>query len=151
MGSTVKGGKWMVQRRHGVDGEGEGAQPFSVYWLVLQTTSERELLSYGLSQQLIDELVTVIMRINYGQSKSISGMAGAVSLCGSGDIFWAVEGGNWQMAAGLVDLSNASLQLDGKVSSVMAIDGGYEVGITAGDARFCNAVIVATSLDESPD
>ncbi|KAI5073677.1 hypothetical protein GOP47_0011690 [Adiantum capillus-veneris] len=114
-----------------------------------QITSETELLSYGLSQQLIDELVTVIMRINYGQSKSISGMAGAVSLCGSGGNFWAIEGGNWKMAAGLVEFSNASLLLNGKVTSVVAVDGGYEVGISSGERRFCNAVILATSLDES--
>lgn len=114
-----------------------------------QTTAERELQSYGLSQQLIDELVTVIMRINYGQSKSISGMAGAVSLCGSGADFWAVEGGNWQMAAGLIKHSNASLLLNERVSSITAVDDGYEVGIASGDSRFCNAVILATSLDES--
>eukprot|EP00250_Pteridium_aquilinum_P014701 c22148_g1_i1 orf=247-1689(+) len=114
-----------------------------------QSTSERELQSYGLSQQLIDELVTVIMRINYGQSKSISGMAGAVSLCGSGADFWAVEGGNWQMAAGLIKHSNASLLLNEAVSSITAVDGGYEVGITSGDIKLCDAVILATSLDES--
>lgn len=114
-----------------------------------QTTAERELQSYGLSQQLIDELVTVIMRVNYGQSKTISGMAGAVSLCGSGADFWAVEGGNWQMAAGLIKHSNTSLLLNKRVNSITAVDDGYEVGIASGDSRFCNAVILATSLDEN--
>lgn len=115
-----------------------------------QKSSETDLGSYGLSQQLIDELVTVIMRINYGQSKNISGMAGAVSLCGSGGDFWAVDGGNWQMAAGLVQLSNASLLLNEEVTTIISVDGGYEIGIASGgSARFCNAVIVATSLDES--
>ncbi|KAH7416458.1 hypothetical protein KP509_14G092300 [Ceratopteris richardii] len=114
-----------------------------------QTTCERELQNYGLSDQLINELITVIMRVNYGQSKSISGMAGAVSLCGSGGNFWAVEGGNWRMAAGLIQLANASLLLNSKVDSVMKVDGGYEIGTESGDKRFCNAIILATSLDES--
>lgn len=114
-----------------------------------QTTSEKELLDHGLSQQLINELVTVIMRINYGQNMSISGMAGAVSLCGSGGDFWAVEGGNWQMAAGLIWHSNASVFLNETVNSILAVDSGYEMGMVSGKSRFCNAVILATSLDEN--
>lgn len=115
-----------------------------------QTTSERDLQGHGLSQQLIDELVTVIMRINYGQSKKISGMAGAVSLCGSGANFWAVEGGNWKLAAGLINQSNASLYLNESVSSITALDDGYKVGTASGrDDKFCDAVLLATSLDES--
>lgn len=89
------------------------------------------------------------MRINYGQSKEISGMAGAVSLCGSGADFWAVEGGNWKMADGLIDHSNASLYLNESVSSITAVDDGYNVGTASGAGKFCDAVILATSLDES--
>ncbi|KAJ6733644.1 FARNESYLCYSTEINE LYASE [Salix koriyanagi] len=40
-----------------------------------------------LAPLLIKELVTVITRINYGQSANISGLAGAVSLAGSGGGF----------------------------------------------------------------
>lgn len=114
-----------------------------------QRTSERELLEYGLSQQFITELATVIMRINYGQSMSISGMAGAVSLCGSGANLWAVKGGNWQMSAGLVKYSNASVFLNEKVNSILSVEDGYEVGMASGLKRFCNAVVLAAPLDEN--
>ncbi|KAI8032342.1 Farnesylcysteine lyase [Camellia lanceoleosa] len=73
-----------------------------LYNLTTRTLQE-ELVDVRLSPLLIQELVTVITRINYGQSVSISGFAGAVSLAGSGGGLWAVEGGNWQMAAGLIN------------------------------------------------
>ncbi|KAJ7948092.1 Farnesylcysteine lyase-like protein [Quillaja saponaria] len=46
-------------------------------------TLGEELIDAGLSPLLIQELVTVITRINYGQSVSMSALAGAVSLAGS--------------------------------------------------------------------
>ncbi|EFJ30564.1 hypothetical protein SELMODRAFT_170018 [Selaginella moellendorffii] len=113
-----------------------------------QHTLVRELLREGLSVQIITEIVTMITRINYGQNVSISGLAGAVSLCGSGDDLWAVEGGNWQMADGLIKLSNASLGLSDTVLSVVSKDGVYEVMSSSGKNRTCNAVIIAASLDE---
>ena len=48
-----------------------------------------ELVDVGLSPLLINELVTVITRINYGQSVYMSGLGGAVSLAGSGGGLWA--------------------------------------------------------------
>jgi prenylcysteine oxidase/farnesylcysteine lyase len=90
------------------------------------------------------------MRINYGQSTNISGMAGAVSLCGSGAEFWAVEGGNWKIAEGLIRNSNASLTLNDEVSSIVAADaGGYELGTVSGRSSFCDAVVLAAPLDEN--
>ncbi|OMO56038.1 Prenylcysteine lyase [Corchorus olitorius] len=70
-----------------------------------------ELVDIKLSPILIEELITVITRINYGQSVYISGLAGAVSLAGSGGGLWSIEGGNWQMAAGLINTSDVSLHL----------------------------------------
>jgi prenylcysteine oxidase/farnesylcysteine lyase len=57
---------------------------------------ELDLLKSGFSLRFIDELVTLIVRINYGQNKSISGLAGAVALAGSGDDLWKVKEGNWR-------------------------------------------------------
>lgn len=88
------------------------------------------------------------MRINYGQNVSISGLAGGVSLAGAQGGLWAVVGGNWQLAEGLIRHTNASLSLNHEVVSVTAVDGKYEVGSTGG-AVTCDAVVVATSLDES--
>ncbi|ERN04738.1 hypothetical protein AMTRI_Chr11g156840 [Amborella trichopoda] len=107
-----------------------------------------ELEQAGLSDRLISELVTVIMRINYGQDVNISGMAGAVSLAGSDSGLWAVEGGNWQMAAGLIDRSNASLFLQEEIMSISNLGDYYELNSTKGNSYHCNITVVATPLDE---
>lgn len=87
------------------------------------------------------------MRINYGQNVSISGLAGGVSLAGAQGGLWAVVGGNWQLADGLIRHTNASLSLNHEVVSVTAVGEKYEVGSEG--AVTCDAVVMATSLDES--
>lgn len=111
-------------------------------------TLQKELVAAGLTPRLISELVTVIMRINYGQNVDISGLAGAVSLCGSGGGLWSVEGGNWQMAAGLIDRANVSLHLNKEVASISLKGKNYEVNSTDGQVYYCEVVVVATPLDE---
>lgn len=81
-----------------VFGRVEDMLKWSGLYNLTRRTLEEELIDAGLSPLLIQELVTVITRINYGQSVRMSGLAGAVSLAGSGGGLWAVEGGNWQMA-----------------------------------------------------
>lgn len=88
------------------------------------------------------------MRINYGQNVSISGLAGGVSLAGAQGGLWAVVGGNWQLADGLIRYTNASLSLNHKVLSVTAVGDRYLLGFEGGTTT-CDAVVVATSLDES--
>lgn len=90
----------------------------------------------------------VITRINYGQNVSISGLAGAVSLAGSDSGLWSVEGGNWQLAAGLIRHSNASLHLHEEISSVSYTGGLYELNSTKGNSYSCDITVVATPLDE---
>ncbi|CAH9116852.1 unnamed protein product [Cuscuta epithymum] len=111
-------------------------------------TLEEELTDAGLSTTLIQELVTVITRINYGQSVTMSGLAGAVSLAGSGGGLWSVEGGNWQMAAGLINRSNVELHLGEDIDSVYYSGKRYELKTTKGKSYFCEVVVVATPLDE---
>jgi len=88
------------------------------------------------------------MRINYGQNVDISGLAGAVSLCGSGGGLWSVEGGNWQMVAGLIEQANVSLHLNKEVASISLMGEKYEVNSTDGKVNYCEVVVVATPLDE---
>lgn len=111
-------------------------------------TLEEELISTGLSPLLIRELVTVITRINYGQSVSISGLAGAVSLAGSGGGLWSVHGGNWQMAAGLLNHSNVDLHLNEKIQSISNLGNYYELNSSKGNSYKCEVAVVATPLDE---
>ncbi|KAJ6908842.1 farnesylcysteine lyase-like [Populus alba x Populus x berolinensis] len=102
-----------------------------------------------LAPLLIKELVTVITRINYGQSVNISGLAGAVSLAGSGGGLWAVEGGNWQMAAGLINSSDVELHLHEEIDSISYLGEYYELNSTKGNSYSCEVAVVATPLDES--
>lgn len=109
---------------------------------------EEELIDARLSPLLMQELVTIITRINYGQSLSISGLAGAVSLAGSGAGLWAVEGGNWQMAAGLINRSDVALHLHEEIESISYLGEYYELNSTKGNSYVCQITVVATPLDE---
>lgn len=113
-----------------------------------QRTLEEELKDAGLSSRLISELVTVVTRINYGQSISISGLAGAVSLAGSDSGLWAVEGGNWQLAARLINYSGAKLHLHEEINSILYVGGYYVLNSTQGNSFNCKVTVIATPLDE---
>uniref|UniRef100_A0A0D9WBM3 Prenylcysteine lyase domain-containing protein n=1 Tax=Leersia perrieri TaxID=77586 RepID=A0A0D9WBM3_9ORYZ len=111
-------------------------------------TLGEELLDAGLNSRTISELVTVITRINYGQSASISGLAGAVSLAGSESGLWAVKGGNWQLAAGLLKAANATLHLQEGIDSIDYAGDHYVLKSNKGHEYNCEATVVATPLDE---
>ncbi|XP_057550337.1 farnesylcysteine lyase [Amaranthus tricolor] len=126
----------------------EGMLKWSGLYNLTRRTLEDELIDAGLSPILIKELVTVITRINYGQSVSMSGLAGAVSLAGSGGGFWAVEGGNWQMAAGLISKSDVNLHLNEEIQSVSHLGNDYELNSTKGNSYKCQVTVFSTPLDE---
>ncbi|XP_062227280.1 farnesylcysteine lyase [Phragmites australis] len=111
-------------------------------------TLEEELIDAGLNSHTISELVTVITRINYGQSVRISGLAGAVSLAGSESGLWAVKGGNWQLAAGLLKISNATLHLQEGIDSITDAGDYYVLKSNIGNEYNCTVTVVATPLDE---
>ncbi|KAG0480771.1 hypothetical protein HPP92_011629 [Vanilla planifolia] len=111
-------------------------------------TLKEELQDVGLSPLLISELVTVMTRINYGQNVSISGLAGAVSLAGSNDGLWSVDGGNWQLAAGLINYSNVTLHLEEEVVSIGYCEKHYVLSSAKGNSFNCEITVIATPLDE---
>lgn len=118
-----------------------------LYELTRRTLKE-ELVDAGLSPCLISELVTVITRINYGQSVSISGLAGAVSLAGSDSGLWSVDGGNWQLAAGLINYSRATLHLSEEINYISYAGDHYVLNSTKGNSYNCKVTVIATPLDE---
>ncbi|KAH6769417.1 farnesylcysteine lyase [Perilla frutescens var. frutescens] len=126
----------------------EGMLKWAGLYNLTTVTLGEKLVEVGLSPILIQELVTVITRINYGQSVNISGLAGAVSLAGSGGGLWSVEGGNWQMAAGLINRSNVELHLREEIESVSYMGDVYELNSTKGESYNCQVTVVATPLDE---
>lgn len=105
-------------------------------------------MQYCYNERFLNQNLKVITRINYGQSISISGLAGAVSLAGSGGGLWAVEGGNWQMAAGLINRSNVELHLNEEIDSIFYLGSHYELNSTKGNSYTCEVAVVATPLDE---
>ncbi|KAJ6798338.1 farnesylcysteine lyase [Iris pallida] len=113
-----------------------------------QRTLEQELTNAGLSSLLISELITVITRINYGQSVGISGLAGAVSIAGSDPGLWSVDGGNWQLAAGLINHSKTTLHLHEEISSIVDAGGYYVLNSVKGNNYSCKVTVIATPLDE---
>ncbi|KAL8130551.1 hypothetical protein V2J09_019706 [Rumex salicifolius] len=111
-------------------------------------TLEEELLEARLSPLLIEEFVTVITRINYGQSVKMSGLGGAVSLAGSTAGLWAVEGGNKQIPDGLLQISDVTLHLNEEIASIALVEGAYELKSMAGNSYACEVAVIAASLDE---
>lgn len=86
--------------------------------------------------------------MNYGQNVTMSGLAGAVSLAGSQAGLWSVEGGNWQLAAGLVNHSKALLHLREEITSISYMGDHYELKSASGHSYECGVAVVATPLDE---
>nr|CAD1838775.1 unnamed protein product [Ananas comosus var. bracteatus] len=109
-----------------------------------QRTLEEELVDAGLNSRTISELVTVITRVNYGQSVSISGLAGAVSLAGSESGLWAVKGGNRLLATGLIKHANATLHLHEEIISISDAEGYYVLKSAQGNEYNCDVTLQHT-------
>ncbi|KAF7236725.1 Prenylcysteine oxidase [Varanus komodoensis] len=84
---------------------------------MLNQTIDESMQNAGFSQKFINEMVTPVMRVNYGQSTSINGFVGAVSLAGADSGLWAVAGGNQLVCSGLLQASKAQL-IPGTVTSL---------------------------------
>ncbi|GAV88441.1 LOW QUALITY PROTEIN: Prenylcys_lyase domain-containing protein/NAD_binding_8 domain-containing protein, partial [Cephalotus follicularis] len=100
-----------------------------------------ELTDAGLSFSLIQELVIVITRINYGQSACMSGLAGAVSLAGSGGGLWSIDGGN-------INRSDVALHLHEEIKFISHLTEYYELNSTTGSTLKCEVTVISTPLDE---
>uniref|UniRef100_A0A8C2H586 Prenylcysteine oxidase 1 n=1 Tax=Cyprinus carpio TaxID=7962 RepID=A0A8C2H586_CYPCA len=72
-------------------------------------TLEEAMLAEGFSQVFLNDVVTPVTRVNYGQSVQISAFAGAVALAGADSGLWAVDGGNKMVCSGLLYHSKAEL------------------------------------------
>ncbi|XP_053372013.1 prenylcysteine oxidase 1 [Clarias gariepinus] len=76
---------------------------------LLNQTLEEAMLAHGFSQTFINEIVTPISRVNYGQSVRLHAFVGSVSLAGADSGLWAVDGGNKRVCSGLLYHSKAEL------------------------------------------
>ncbi|XP_052229609.1 prenylcysteine oxidase 1-like [Dreissena polymorpha] len=91
-------------------------------------TSIKELLKKdGFSDRFIEEFVMGALRVNYGQTTSVHGLVGSVSMAGVEPGLWNVVGGNQKVPQGLLGKSGANL-IRGKVTSVsLSSDGSPPV------------------------
>ncbi|KAK5851953.1 hypothetical protein PBY51_023465 [Eleginops maclovinus] len=84
---------------------------------LLNQTLEETMMAEGFSQVFINEIVSPITRVNYGQSVRLNGFVGAVSLAGADSGLWAVDGGNKKVCSGLLYVSKSEL-IPAKVTSI---------------------------------
>jgi len=81
-----------------------------------------KLAQLDLSKDVIEELVTVATRFNYGQMPdTVHAFVGAVGLIGFDKKLWAVEGGNFKVAQCALEMSGARL-VRAEVSEVRKSD-----------------------------
>lgn len=80
-------------------------------------TLEEAMLAEGFSQIFLNDIVTPITRVNYGQTVRLHGFVGAVALAGAGSDLWAVDGGNKRVCSGLLYNSKAEL-IPARVTSI---------------------------------
>ncbi|XP_067899050.1 prenylcysteine oxidase-like isoform X2 [Heterodontus francisci] len=110
------------------------------------------LQELGVSQRFIDEIVTAVMRVNYGQSATIPAFVGAVSMAGIQAGLWAVEGGNKLVCSRLLDATKAHVT-HATVTSISLHHSGdkslYQVKYEneeEGGYDFYDIVVIATPL-----
>uniref|UniRef100_A0A3P9ISN7 Prenylcysteine oxidase 1 n=1 Tax=Oryzias latipes TaxID=8090 RepID=A0A3P9ISN7_ORYLA len=84
---------------------------------LLNQTLEESMRGEGFSQVFINDIVSPITRVNYGQSVRINAFVGAVSLAGADSGLWAVDGGNKRVCSGLLYHTKSEL-ISAKVTSI---------------------------------
>lgn len=109
------------------------------------------------SQQYIDEMVTAIIRVNYGQNiDDMNALAGSVAMAGSGSGLWSVSGGNQRVIDGLLRLSGATIRSNTRVRSVQRREGGGYSMVTestmpgeeqSNSVLDCDAIVLAAPVE----
>ena len=112
----------------------------------LTTLSLKEKLAQlDLSKDVIEELVTVATRFNYGQMPdTVHAFVGAVGLIGFDKKLWAVEGGNYKVAECALEMSGARL-VRAEVSEVRKSD--YEDGFVVNYSRENSSEMMTEEFD----
>ncbi|XP_063301296.1 prenylcysteine oxidase-like [Pelobates fuscus] len=82
-----------------------------------QKSVAESLLGVGVTQRFIDDVISAVIKANYGQSVAIPALVGAMSLAGAQGNMWAVEGGNKLVCSGLLKMTKANV-LHAKVKAI---------------------------------
>ena len=122
---------------------------------LIQVSAHDHFTKLGWSKELIDQLITGAMRMNYGQTTSVNAFCTYVSLAGMEDgSLWSVVGGNWQIPEKVLEASGATfhkkdvmtvtrVSTEGKVQYKITTEDGADTG---GDF---DVVIIANPLNTS--
>ena len=127
------------------------------FFRMTQITAREYLLEQGLSELLIDELITAITRINYGQSTEVNAFTGMVSIAGAERNLWSVKGGNWKVCEGLLNKSSVTLNQNTQIIEIIkkpnSVENGKPLYYLRGTKTLISTpfevVIVAVPLDVS--
>jgi len=107
-------------------------------------TLKDKLVNLGVGDLLIDEMVTVATRVNYGQMpNSLHAFVGAVGLAGMDGELWAVEGGNKNVVR-CASMKTRSKNLRGEVTAEFRL----KVDLEGSESRYetVDVVVIATPL-----
>ena len=112
-------------------------------------TLEQALLREQVQKKLIDEVVGVAVKFNYGQlPRDIHAFVGAVALVGFDKELWAVEGGNKKVAECALRVSGGEL-VTGTVSRIAGkLNQMFEVSLESGEKRNFDIVVLAAPYTE---
>eukprot|EP01119_Soliformovum_irregulare_P016353 TRINITY_DN4713_c0_g1_i1.p1 TRINITY_DN4713_c0_g1~~TRINITY_DN4713_c0_g1_i1.p1 ORF type:complete len:505 (-),score=164.82 TRINITY_DN4713_c0_g1_i1:23-1537(-) len=118
---------------------------------------KKYLLDQGVDELYVDEMVTILTRINYGQNTSMHALGGAISTVTRSDKFLQVEEGWRTLVERVIQGSGADLKLKSRVKSIELVHSakgqvGYklkwESGNTIQEGHF-DAVIIASPLEDA--
>ncbi|NP_001017626.1 prenylcysteine oxidase 1 precursor [Danio rerio] len=126
---------------------------------LVNQTLEEAMLAEGFSQVFLNDIVTPVTRVNYGQTVRINGFVGAVSLAGASSGLWAVDGGNKLVCSGLLYHSKAevvparvtAISMKTRPSKTGPVTSFYEVnyiGESGAAHSTYDIVVVATPLHQ---
>ena len=127
----------------------DGAASSEMTDLASQTLSHK-LAALGVANRLVEEIVTVASRVNYGQMPaSLHAFVGSVGLAGMGGSLFAVQGGNKKVVECGLAQSGARV-VRSLVEEVRQTETGsyslqYSVGNQTQESQF-EAVVIATPL-----
>ena len=111
-------------------------------------TFSEELIKRGVSQALIDEVVTPLTRVIYSQNADLGCFAGLSALIGvySGPTYSLAEG-NSSLPASLATASKAEVKLGQKVDKIEKTSKGTYLLYTKAEREVFDNVIIATPLE----
>jgi len=125
-------------------------EPSSEMVDLTKITLKKKLESLNIGEQLIEELVTVATRVNYGQMPgNVHAFVGSVGLAGMDGDLWAVEGGNVKVVECALDKSRAKV-VRGIVNEVTGSAGNFLVSYSTSTSqnatRSFDLVVIASPL-----